>query len=58
MDRDKLLMQLQQMKHRLRGAMTFPPPNKCHDTQAHLAGVWLRAHVDELIEVVRDAAHS
>jgi hypothetical protein len=50
-----LLDKLLQMKTRLRGEVKFPPPAGCHDTQIHIAGVFLRMHIDELIEAVRKA---
>jgi hypothetical protein len=49
-----LLEKLLQMRTRLRGKeVSFPPGRECPDTQVHLAGVFLRAHLDEIIEAVK-----
>lgn len=50
-----LLEKLQQMRTRLKGPTKFPPPSECPDTKTHIAGAFLRLHIDEIIEAVKRA---
>lgn len=57
-ENSRLLDKLLQMKHRLSGKVVFPPPLSCHDQQSHIAGAFLRLHIDEIIEAIKDAHSS
>jgi hypothetical protein len=48
-----LLGKLEQMRDRLRGSRMTLPGDPCHDTQVHVAGLFLRLHIEEIIEAVR-----
>ncbi len=50
-----LLGKLEQIRDRLRTARVTLPGDPCHDTQVHVAGLFLKLHIDEIIRVVKSS---